>query len=545
MKRDIAAMAKKTFDLLVIGGGISGAAIAHEASLRGFSTALLEKSDFGGETSAATSKLVHGGLRYLKNVEFGLVRESLRERRIFEYIAPHMVAPLPFMIPTYRWTQTNMPMMWAAMFLYDKLSFDKARLDDLDLKIPRWRRFDRKETLVLEDGLKSEGLSGSVLYYDCQMWTPERLTLEFIRGAAENGACVANYAKVQSLLRENKAVAGVAVKDLVEGKEYEIRSRMTINAAGPWADYVSGMVGERTKEHIVRSEGIHLVTRPLTRGHAVVLSTPAGRLFFIIPWRGLSLIGTTDTRFEGDPDNYRLSRNSVENFIDEINGACPSANLTLKDVQWAYGGLRPIVETDTEVEDINKASRRYEIHDHKKDGVQGFITVIGGKYTTSRSLAETIIKTAARNLNLPLPPKVSHAYVLPGGRMGSLRGFQTRLMRNLGVHSDEAVLWTKTYGAHAYGLLEAGKADKNLAERIDENHFETMAVVDMAVNEEMAQTLDDVVFRRTGLGTTGRLSDKAVRKIADRTASLLGWPKKKAKEQADATIARIRSANIP
>jgi len=545
MQRNLEFMATKNYDILVIGGGISGAAIAHDAALRGLSVALVEKADFGGATSSATSKLIHGGLRYMKTIEFSLVRESLRERRTMEYIAPHIVAPIPFMVPNYRKLMQSKLAMVPAMFLYDKLSFDKADLDDIDRKLPGWENYGSKETLVLESGLKQKGLCGSVVYYDCQMFSSERLSLEFILGAAENGADMANYTQVKSLLMDNKCVKGAVVVDVLNNKEFEIRAKTTINAAGPWADYVTDFIGESARKKLVRSQGIHLITRKLTNSHALVLTSKTGRIFFIVPWRGLSLIGTTDTRWEGDPDKYGVQKKDVLHFIDEVNEAYPSANLTLEDVMWTYGGLRPIVEKDTKIEDVNKASRKYEIYDHKKDdGISGVISVIGGKYTTSRSLAESVIDMAAFKMNMPIPSHATAGYILPGGRIGSYAGFRTRIMRDYDVHSDDAIFWTRAYGAHSIALFEAIKNDKKLGEKIDPQYLETWAVVDRAVTKEMALTLDDVIFRRTGLGTTGQLSDKSIRSIATRMKNLLGWTQKRTDSEKQQAIAKIKARGM-
>lgn len=538
MKRDLERLSQKTYDLLIIGGGITGAATAHDAALRGLSVALVERRDFGAATSAATSKLVHGGLRYLRTLELSLVRESLRERRILEYIAPHLVAPIPFMVPCYRHGASNLTMLTAGMMLYDRLSFDKARLDDIDRKVPRWNRLSRGEALVREPELKGEQLTGAVVYYDCQMVSPDRLTWEFVEGAMECGAEVANYAEVVSLRHANKNVEGAVVRDALTGREYEVSARMTINAAGPWADFVTQMLGKGNEKRLVRSQGIHMITRPLARHHALVLTTKAGRVFFIIPWRGRSLIGTTDTRYEGHPDEYRVTRAGLETFIGEVNEALPSANLTIDDVEWSYGGLRPIVENDTALRDVNKASRKYEIYDHKKENrLGGMLTVVGGKYTTSRALAERLTEIACEHLNMPRPSRTTAGHILPGGRIGSWAGAKTRIMREYDVHSDHAAILLAHYGTRALKFLAEAKASPDLAAPIDETKPEPLAVVDMAVNEEMALRLDDVLFRRTGVATMGRVSDATVDRVADRMAGLLGWTA----EQRTAEVAGVRA----
>ncbi|MBZ0272767.1 glycerol-3-phosphate dehydrogenase/oxidase [bacterium] len=545
MIRDLASMSAVEHDLVIIGGGISGAAIAHEAALRGLSVALLEKSDFGGGTSAATSKLIHGGLRYLKMYDFALVRESLRERRIMEFIAPHIVAPVPFLLPTYRGRSNGLAAIVSAMLIYNVLSYDKNRLDDPDRRLPGWRPMSPRRALEMEPGLHKAGMTGAVLYFDCQMWAPERLTLEFLLAADANGAMLANYARVDELIVEKRRVRGARVTDLETGRAHEITGRVTINAAGPWADLIDRYAGDDKGLDLVRSQGIHLVTKRLSGKQGLVLSTKSGRLFFVIPWRDRSLIGTTDSVFAGDPDAYRVTPEKVAEFIGEVNEALPNARLTTDDIDWTYGGLRPIVETETAVMNVNRASRKYEITDHETaGGVAGFVTVIGGKYTTSRGLAETVVELAAQRLGRPRPARVSAGFVLPGGRIGSWRGFVARLMREFGLSEGEAEKWTRTYGAHAPGLMAAARRDATLAEPLAAGEIETAANVDRAVRLEMARTLADVVFRRTGLGTTGAIDKAGAHRIASLMGERLAWDAERRENEVNGVIDRIRRKNI-
>jgi glycerol-3-phosphate dehydrogenase len=279
MKRNPARMKPSRYDVLFIGGGITGAAAAYDAAQRGLRTALVEMRDFGWATSAATSKLVHGGLRYLKNFEFGLVRESLRERRVLTAIAPHLVAPLPFLVPTYRGTSNNLPMIGAGMVLYELLSFDKAWLEDHARQAPSFRMMSAKRVLEMEPGVDPRGLTGGAIYYDCQMHSPDRLTLEFVLGAAGLGADVANYLKAEALATDGRRICGATVRDQLTGETLDIGASVVVNVAGPWADFVSEMALGGSKKGLIRSQGIHLVFRSVVRDHAVVLRTKGGRHF--------------------------------------------------------------------------------------------------------------------------------------------------------------------------------------------------------------------------------------------------------------------------
>jgi glycerol-3-phosphate dehydrogenase len=269
MIRDMKKMAGRHYDVLVIGGGITGAFIAWDATLRGLKVALIDKGDFGAATSAATSKLIHGGLRYLKTLEVGLVRESLQERRVMEIIAPHLVYPLPFVFPGYGWGMRGMPAAVSAMVFYDTLSYDRKWINDDDKKIPGHETFSAEQIHALEPILDPAELKGGVIYYDCQMYSPERLTLEPILSAAEYGADVANYAFAEDLISEGEGITGARVMDLMSGKEFEIKASVTVNAAGPWADLLLGKIRGRKHHGLVRSKGIHIITRPLHKDHAI------------------------------------------------------------------------------------------------------------------------------------------------------------------------------------------------------------------------------------------------------------------------------------
>jgi glycerol-3-phosphate dehydrogenase len=286
MKRDLPHMAQETFDLVIIGGGISGASIAWDATLRGLKVALLEKDDFAHATTAGSSKLIHGGLRYLVNGELGLVRESLKERRIWETIAPHMVDPLPFLIPTYGKGMQSGLVLSVGLTFYDLLSFDRNWLNDDDKKLPGYKSLSRQEALNIMPSLKKEGLTGAKIYYDCQMFAPERLCLEFILGATDKGAQAANYAKVTDFIRHDDIIEGVVVEDRLTGKSHNIRARLVINASGPWADKVMGLADDTPSRGLIRSKGIHIITRELSGKTALAIQSAIGGHFFVIPWRG-------------------------------------------------------------------------------------------------------------------------------------------------------------------------------------------------------------------------------------------------------------------
>ncbi|MCW9035807.1 MAG: glycerol-3-phosphate dehydrogenase/oxidase [Rhodospirillales bacterium] len=525
MKRNLSETAEKPYDLLIIGGGISGACIAWDAALRGLKVALVEKGDFGGATSSATSKLVHGGLRYLRNFEISLVRNALRERRIWMTLAPHLVYPLPFLMPAYGHLAKGLFALKSGLTIYEALSFDRNWLLDGDKAIPPFETFSKEETLALEPGLEKKGLTGAVLFHDCQMYSPERLTLEVILSAVEMGAEVMNYAEVTRFVKEGELVSGAVVKDVLTGKEETIRAALTINAAGPWADLLLNSLTERSRSKLIRSKGIHLITRALSGEQAVAVPKTGGH-FFILPWRGYSILGTTDTIYEGDPDDVHVTEKDIEDFLHVVNEGFPGAELTRDDVLYAYCGLRPLVDDQTDVQATSSydASRKSEIYDHdEKSGIKGLLSVIGGKYTTSRYLAEETVDLALRKLGKEGVECQTHAMPLVGGEIGRFSSFCRRQQKRYADVDPKVVAnLCRNYGSRADEVMDIAKLQKNGFVPLTEGG-DLLSEVLFAVRFEMAQTLDDVLFRRTGIGTLGDPGEEVITKVSKLMAKELGW----------------------
>jgi glycerol-3-phosphate dehydrogenase len=548
MQRDLETMAATTFDVLFVGGGISGAAAVYDAAQRGLRAALVDKRDFGWATSSATSKLVHGGLRYLKNLEFGLVRESLRERRIFERVAPHLVEPFPFLVPTYQGIgQNSLPLIVPGMVLYEMLSFDKAWLEDHDRQVPSFRLLSKKTVLAEEPGVEAGSLTGGAIYYDCQMHSPERVSLEMILAAVGYGAQVANYTEVIGLKKDGGRIIGASVRDVLTGAEHEIAASVVVNVAGPWADFVSEMALGGEMKHLLRSQGIHLVMPPVTGGHAVVLQTLTKRHFFLIPYRGMTLAGTTDTQFTGHPDEYGVTREAATHFLKEIKEVYPgAAEIEMDDITWTYGGLRPIVDDQTDVEvEVYKASRKYEIYDHaKEDRIDGFVTVIGGKYTTSRNLAETLVDLIETKLGRPKTSCHTAWTPLPGGQFRRWHEFMADGARQY-PQLGEAMLerLSRVYGSRRDRVV-ARMNQNGLSNQLDPRQPLPAAVVAEAVEVEMAQRLEDILWRRTTLANTGQFDEAGVAAAAKIAGEMLGWSDKRRNEEIAGAMDVLERRNI-
>ena len=525
---------KKEYDLVIIGGGITGAAVAYDAASRGLSVALLERDDFGSKTSSATSKLIHGGLRYLANFELGLVRESLRERRILENIAPNFVYPIPNMIITdKKFIKSAKFAIKLGMILYDILSFDKKFTWDKSKKLTAHRSMSRGETIKEEPLVEKSDLTGSLVYYDCASIFPERLTLAFIKSALFSGAEAANYMEVTGFTFNGNRVTGVTAKDKTRDKKVSVSGKLVINCAGPWADRVLNLTGKNPHEEVLRrSEGIHIITKKLTEKHLVTAMTPSGRHIFIIPWRGYSIIGTTDKEYLGSPDDWKVTRESIDELIAEINASfSEKIKISYTDVLHSYGGLRPLVEDQTE--DVYESSRKYEIFDNSKDGIEGLLTVEGGKYTTSRNLALHVVNEACNKLNIKAVKSETDKNYLAGSEIEDIEAFVQYCISLYDKFDKRQVEYlARIYGTEIDNIMNLASRDKKLSEILN-NDGEILAQVAYAVNEEMAFTLNDILFRRTGIGTLGHPGKDVLKKVADTAAKILGWDASRKKAEID------------
>ncbi len=531
MRRALSRLADEVFDLLIIGGGITGACVARDAAMRGLKVALVEKNDFAHATSAHNSKLVHGGLRYLRNLEFGLVREALRERSIWQRIAPHLVRPLPFLLPVYGTNLRQAAILKFGLMLYDALSFDRRQLNDPDEKMSGHRWLNKQDALDREPVLRRPHLRGAFLYYDAQMYSPERLALECLSDADAHGAALANYVRATTLLRQGSRIAGCRASDVVSGADFDIRARATLVAAGPWADiFLDQALNKPSATRLIRSKGIHLLTRAITRDCALTMAAGRGH-FFVMPWRGHSLIGTTDTVFKGAPDRVGVKASDMGDFLSFVDAYLPAAQLGPRDVENFYAGLRPLVDDGSG--DSYHASRRAELIDHgRSDAADGLFSAIGGKWTTSRALAEKATDIIAAKLNIKAPPCATATMPLPGGDIGYWKAFSSKIAQTYpGMQSREHL-------AHMYG---AGL--KNVVAQSDGSALDfeplsasgdTRAQIRFAVREEMAMTLADVIMRRTSLGQFGLPSQPVLDAAARIMAEELGWSEaKSAQEMAE------------
>jgi glycerol-3-phosphate dehydrogenase len=536
LKRHIEELTGKKFDLIIVGGGITGAAVAYIAAARGLSVALFEKEDYGGATSAATSKLIHGGLRYLANMEIRLVRESLRERRILGNIAPNFVYPLPFVLPNYKKWKGNIWKMLAGMYLYDFLSYDKKDTWDKSKRLQNHRLISHSKTIRLEPNLKMENLRNSFYFFDYQSIFPERLTLAFIKSAAEYGARVSNYSPVEAFKYDSEnRITGVEVKDLFSGETKNVYADLIVNCGGTWADKILGMATKKEFQvhKIKRSEGIHIITDKIAGNHVVSLQREDGGHMMIMPWRDHSLIGTTDKEYDGDPDEYCVSRESINDVIQAVNDNF-GKKISFKDIKHAYGGLRPLVDDQTK--GSYQTSRKYEVYDDAVDGIEGMITVEGGKFTTSRSLAREVLNMVAMKLNKTLSDPVSDNLYLSGCEIRDMKQFMIRQHLNYTDFSKQTIEYvSRNYGTDSDVIFQIARDDPRYAEVVSHDG-EILAEIVYAIKYESAKTLKDIMLRRTGTGTLGNPGKDIIDKITAVAVEMLNWDSKRIEEETDSLM---------
>jgi glycerol-3-phosphate dehydrogenase len=490
------------WDVVVIGAGINGAGIARDAAMRGLKVLLIDKGDVGGGTSAASTRLIHGGLRYLEHFEFGLVRESLRERETLLRIAPHLVRPLAITIPIYKHGRRRATIR-AGMIAYDLLSQGKS--------LPKHRMAPVEETLRETPGLNAQGLVGSAVYYDAQVEFAERLVFENVLAAIEHGAKVVTYAAVTGFLFESGSLTGV---QLDGDKTDALRAKVVINSAGPWVDCVVEKTGKKRERLIGGTKGSHIVVAPFAAAppSAVYLEAVSdGRPFFIIPWNGNYLIGTTDLRFEGNPDEAHAEAWEVEYLLAETNRAFPSAELTRECVLYTYSGVRPLPFTTNG--DERNITRRHFLREHPR--FKNLISVVGGKLTTYRSLAEECVDLVLRKLGQGFTRSETGRVPLPGAV-----GFATVARDSI----EFPERWLRIYGSRAGDVAE-------LANRLNTNAL--TAEVVFAFENELARTLSDCFLRRTMVGLNADLGLTELDVAAEAGRQFLGWSEERAKREVE------------
>jgi glycerol-3-phosphate dehydrogenase len=516
-------LAQDAFDLLIIGGGITGAAIARDAAMRGMHTALVEKEDFASGTSGRSSRLIHGGIRYLEYYQFKLVFEACCERRVMRRVAPRLVRPLPFLYPLYR-GQTPAPWkLRLGLTLYDALGLFR--------NVQRHRWLDPSEVREREPAIGQRGLLGAARFYDAQA-DDARLTLTTAKSAHLYGAIIANHVCAVDLMTTNGHVVGARLVDRRGGREIEVRAGVVVNATGVWGDQVRAMDGTSREAMLRPTKGVHLVIHreKLCSGHAIVFDSPRdARHVFLVPWGDFALIGTTDTDFSGDLDNPTANADDVAYLLDATRYAFPDARIDRDDVISTFAGLRPLVMAPGSAYAV---SREHEI----VESLSSLITIVGGKLTTHRLMAEQVVDRVQERLG----PDVARGGEQECHTQEKLEGAQTRRALACTMAGTVEQHLLNTYGSDAAWVLAYAEENPALAERIAPGLPYLMAEVPYAVHHEMAVTLTDVMMRRTHVihETRGGGLERA-RAVASLMASRLGWDASEVDRQVSGYAAQV------
>src|SRR6266850_3299764 len=514
------------FDLIIIGAGINGAGVARDAAMRGLKVLLLDKGDIGSGTSSWTTRLIHGGLRYLEHGEFGLVRESLREREALMHIAPHLITSLPFLVPIYTGARRGRWTMRAGMIAYDLLSFDKT--------LPSHRMLSKAETLHTLPALEPENLRGSAVYYDAQVEFAERLVLENAISAFEHGAAVLTYARVERFILEGGIARGVEFTNQLTGDNHSARGEIILNAAGPWVDQLLTKAGAVSSQLIGGTKGSHIIVAPFAGAPAGAIYVEAEtdhRPFFIIPWNGNYLIGTTDIRYRGDLDHVQIETEEIDYLLRETNRIIPAANLSRDRILYTYAGIRPLPFTGNKGE--QSITRRHFIRRHPQ--VANLFSIVGGKLTTYRSLAEEAVDLVFKNTGRSIVKCKTDQVPLPGAAtpdtVPNFADFCKAFKLNSGLPVAISERLLRIYGTRSAAIVKLVADDSSLPDVFDVETQAIAAEVVYAFEHELAQTLTDCFLRRTMVGLNSTSGLNAVEAAGIIAQNHLGWSKVRVAEE--------------
>jgi len=513
MKRELTALADATFDVLVVGGGIVGACVAWDAALRGLRVALVERDDFGGGTSWNSLKTIHGGLRELQRLGLRRVREFSRERAAWLRTAPHLVEPLPVVLPTYRWTVQSRAGLRAALRLYDALTFDRNAEQLPDRRLPRSRLLSRAETLALVPELEDRSLTGGALFYDAQAYSSERLVLEVLRAASVAGAVLANYVEVEGGVWEGGRIVGVRVRDSIGRETFEVRARTIVNAAGPAAGAVAErLLGSARRPAIEYCLALNFVLSGRAprvafgapvRTEEIATGLGGTRQLFFAPWRGHTLVGTAHHAYAGPLERFRPEEADVQRFLEEVNRARLARQFDRGEIVLVHAGLVPVQRRSPDA--APRFLRGPLIIDHGADGVPEVLTLQSGKLTTARLIAERAVDRVVAKLGVRAAPCRTAWTRLPGAPAEPVRDLMAAANRTDGATVEPEVLHhlVRTYGSGYSEVLRAYRDVPGWSARLCPDAPVIAAQVVRAVRDEMAQCVDDVLWRRTELGARG------------------------------------------
>jgi glycerol-3-phosphate dehydrogenase len=532
VRRDLNRLASAEFDLLVVGGGIYGAAAAWDATQRGLTVALIDKGDIGGATSFNNAKTVHGGVRSLQRGHIGEMREYLRERRALSTILPHLVHPLPFLLPTYRHPLQHRWAMGLYFALNDLLARDRNRLEDPSKHLPPSHLVSRDECLRLHPAVRPDGLTGGIVWHDAQFSNSDRAELAFLATAARHGCAVLNYVEAATLMVADGRVHGVLARDVLSGDTFHVSARGVLLAAGAWTDeWLARQLPGARRLVPCWSVAMNVVTRPITRTHAVGGRT-RGRLFFLAPWGQATIAGTSHDPWLTGADDLHVQEDNLSRLLADLNDAFPGIGLTREDVGLLHRGLLPAtVATPQRVTLL----RHSPVTDHRTDGATGLVSLVGVRYTTARQSAQQAIDLVASLLNRTLAPCATATTRLDGG---DIARFDDYLRDSRAAAPDlpqgRVERLVRSYGTTHTRVLALMRETPALAAPFGATCDVTAAEIVYAMRHEMAVRLSDALLRRTEAGTRGHPGADAVACAAALMGDTLAWSPQQRRDEIDA-----------
>lgn len=543
MLRNVNRLASTVYDLLVVGGGVYGACAAWEGALRGLRVALIEAGDFGGATSGNSLRTLHGGLRHLQRLDFRRMRESIRERREWLRLAPHLAQPLRFILPTRGQGMRGPLVMRAALAINDIVSADRNRGVRPDRRLPRGALLSETAARAALTGIDLQGCNGAATWHDAVCLDTERLLLSLITAAADAGAHAANYVRATGLLSDRARIRGVHARDELSGREMELRARFVINAAGPWVeDWLPAGAGRPKAPMFRASRAFNLLTRPLPFRDGVGLSVrekgAGNSTYFILPWNGYSLIGTRHLRCDPSTRVPDVMRDEVLAFLSDLNSVLGQHRLTGADVHGVFAGLLPEADDNTGAQVA--LERDPQVIDHEPAGLAGLVSLVGVKWTIAPAVAAQAVRLACRQLGVgdeigrrprKLAPMASTFYTGPRGA--------TSLDPAVLAHLEQC------YGAAHRHLLALMSGEPALGARVVADLPVVLAQVAYAARAEMAVRLPDVIMRRTPLYLSRSLDRSALTACAATLARELRWSSKETGAQVDEAARQLAAFRGP
>lgn len=536
MRRDISRFANDTYDLLVIGGGIYGACTAWDAAVRGLKVVLVEKDDFGHATSANSLKVIHGGLRYLSRGQVATARLFASEQARFSQLAPHLVRPIPFVLPLQGRGLKGRTAADLGLLLSNQIRFGLAPGKDSSKRLPNGMVVSSQEFLAMFPEISVRNLTGAALWYDCQIHNSERLTLAFVMSAERSGAEIANYTKVLQIERSNGHVTGASISDEISGDRFEIKAKVVVNASGPWLLRASAEGASRRQTNLVKA--INLVVDQVFSERALALpSAPeatAANLghLFIVPWRNKSIVGTAYFPSEAIGDDLAANEAEIETFLELLGRTFPAANIARDKISFIHSGLVPVMNSTRGRNGVSRQTRPIVL-DHGSDGYQGLFSLLGTKYTLARFGAEKVVDQAFRALGFR-PKRIDlDGHQLVGGNIDHFETFMKdqrfRLRKRLSEKDQQTLLLN--YGSEYRKVLPEAEGP------INGNGVATLEMlrnqVLYAVHSEMAQKLGDVVFRRTDVGSAGNPGSELINYCAEVMGAELHWSPTQVRNEID------------